>query len=305
MSSLNLVQSSKQNMEWYLYSIIAMFSFSGMILIIKRIRDMKFHSREINLFLYGFVFLGFFLVNISSIDETINSPKFSSFLAFVLVTSVFSIFANLTNIKAIGLAPNPGYSQAVKDANILPVTILSALIFGSEFDLIKFLGALLILGGVFLIIKKESLLLKRKTENVPWYMYSLGAVLFFTLYVLTLKKVTLLGFSSEEINLFLFGFGTLGLTIMNLGTSKKTMSDRRFPQFLRLVFLASCLAFVGNFFGIHAVGTAPNPGYHQAIKTAIILVTTFLSAKFFSSEITFKKTLGAGIIILGVILIVL
>jgi len=218
---------------------------------------------------------------------------------------MFSIFANLTHFKAIGLAPNPGYSQAIKDANILPVTILSALIFGSEFNLIKFLGAILILGGVILLIKKGRRPLKRKTKNLPWYMYSLGAVLFFTIYVLTLKQVTLLDFSSKEINLFIFGIGTLGFIIMNVQVLKKLIPDKRFPKFLRLVFLASCLSFVGCFSGVHAVGIAPNPGYHQAIKTAIILVTTFFSAKFFASELTLQKTFGTGLIILGVLLLVL
>jgi len=155
-------------MPWYFYSIIAMLSFSAMVLLIKRIRDLGFSSRKINLFLFGFSFLDFILINIPSLDKTIASPNFWYSLELIFLTSIVAIFANLANIKSIGIAPNPGYSQAIKDTNILPVTILSVLIFGSEFSLLKIFGAVLILGGIFLLIKKEfSVNLKQRRRNFP------------------------------------------------------------------------------------------------------------------------------------------
>lgn len=283
-----------------------MLSFSGMILLVKRMRDMGFSSREINLFLFGFGYLGFILANVKSFNETIGSPNFLSFLFFVFLASMVAIFANLVNIKAIGIAPNPGYSQAIKDTNILPVTILSVLIFGSEFNLIKISGAILILIGIFLLIKKDiSLNLGKRRKDIPWYIYSLGAASFFTAGVLLLKKITLLGFSSKEINLFLFGFSWIGFLILNIQNFQKLFTKEKFAQFLRLVFCASCFSFIGNLSGIQAIGLAPNPGYHGAIKSAIILVTTLLSTKFFSSDFTPTRVLGAVVVIAGIVILVI
>lgn len=101
-----------------------MFSLSAMMLIIKRIRDVGFSSMQVNLFLFGFVFLGFFGLNIGSINEITKSPNFGLFLGFMVIASVAAIFANLADFKAVGIAPNPGYAQAIKNTNILLITIL-------------------------------------------------------------------------------------------------------------------------------------------------------------------------------------
>jgi len=304
--SLLFIDNILFNMPWYFYSIIAMLSFSAMVLLIKRIRDLGFSSRKINLFLFGFVFLDFILINVPSLDKTIASPNFWYSLELIFLTSIVAIFANLANIKSIGIAPNPGYSQAIKDTNILPVTILSVLIFGSEFSLLKIFGAVLILGGIFLLIKKEfSVNLKQRRRNFPWYIYSLGAALFFTAGALLLKKITLLGLSSKEINLFLFGLSWIGFLILNIQMLRGITRDKKFSQFLKLAFLASCFSFSGNLFGLQAITLAPNPGYYEAIKSASVLIVTFLSTKFFSSDATPSRIFGTIVIILGVTLLVL
>ena len=293
-------------MAWYFYSIIAMLSFSLMLLLIKRVRDLGFPSRKINFFLFGFTLCGFILINIPSFNRTINSPNFWNSLGLIFLTSIFAIFANLVHIKSIGIAPNPGYSQALKDTNILPVTMLSSLIFGSEFSLFKIFGAILILTGIFLLLRKElSLNSKEKKEKFPWYIYSLGAALFFMIGALLLKKITLLGFSSKEINLFLFCFSWIGFLILNRRFLKRLTQHEKFPQFLRLVFLASLFSFSGNFLGLQAIKLAPNPGYYEAIKSGSVLVVTILSTKFFSSDINPLRFLGTLIIITGIVILVL
>ncbi|MFH0987677.1 MAG: hypothetical protein V1841_02180, partial [Patescibacteria group bacterium] len=176
----------------------------------------------------------------------------------------------------------------------------------SEFRPIKFLGATLVLIGIFLIIGKEfSAVSDRKKKGVPWHLYSLGASLFFTIWTLMLKKITLLGFSSKEINLFVFGFSWVGFLLLSLKGLKDIVPTKNLSQFLGLVFLASFFSFLGNLLGVQAIKAAPNPGYHEAIKSVSVLVTSLASIKLFSSDSKPLKISGVAVIVLGVILLVL
>ncbi len=293
-------------MPWYLYSIVAMLSFSAMMLFVKKIRDNGFSSIQVNLFLFGFVFFGFFLANINLFPKISNFPNFGQLLILLVVAALAAIFANLADIKAVGIAPNPGYSQALKNSNILPITILSIFIFGLSFDLMKIFGTILVILGIIFLIKKERVdQFKQNLQDKPWYIYSLAAIVFFTILVLILKKATFLGFSSKEINLFLFGFSWIGFLILGHKEIKNISQNYKFLPFLGLVFLASLCSFIGNLFDVEAIKLAPNPGYAQAIKNANILVITILSTRFFSSDFKPLRVIGAAIILIGIILLVI
>ena len=291
-------------MEWYLYSIIAMLSFSAMVLIIKKVRDCSFSSMQVNVFLFGFVFVELsLLVNIDSNRIMVISNSFWLFLVLLVLAAVAAIFANLADLKAVGIAPNPGYSQAVKNSNILPITVLSIFIFDLNFDLMKLIGAIFIILGIgALVLIKGNL---KRPESTSWYLYSLVAVIFFTVMILILKKATLLGFSSIQINFFLFGFCLIGFLILGYKEAKSVCSDKQFFLFLGLIFLASFFSLIGNLSDVEAIKLAPNPGYAQAIKNANILVITFLSTRFFSSDFTFTKVAGAIVVLIGIVFLVI
>jgi len=294
-------------MEWYLYSVVAMLSFSVMMLIVKKVRDVGFSSMQVNIFLFGFVFAELSLLIGGSFSKVISSGNFWLFAILLVIAAMAAIFANLADFKAVGIAPNPGYSQAIKNSNILPITILSIFIFGLDFNLAKLVGAGLVVAGIGALVLAKNKSLKQCeliSKGRPWYFYSIATVIFFTVMILVLKKAALLGFSSIEINFFLFGASLIGFLVLGYKEIKNTYSNKQFFMFLGLIFLASVFSLIGNLSDVEAIRLAPNPGYAQAIKNANIVVITFLSAHFFSSDFTFAKVVGAIVVLIGIVFLV-
>ena len=122
--------------------------------------------------------------------------------------------------------------------------------------------------------------------------------------ILVLKKAALLGFSSIEINFFLFGASLIGFLVLGYKEIRNIYSNKQFFMFLGLIFLASVFSLIGNLSDVEAIRLAPNPGYAQAIKNANIVVITFLSAHFFSSDFTFAKVVGAIVVLIGIVFLV-
>lgn len=292
-------------MPWYALAILAMFSFSGMTLLIKKLRDLGFSSKKINLFLFAFVFFGFLIFNIGSLETTAGSPNFLPFLAVMGIGSLAAVFGNLFNMTAVGIAPNPGYSQAIASSSILLITIASIFLFDLRFDLIKFSGVILIMLGIaFLVAKSEKKGTAQKPAGTPWHYYSLAVLALFSIVILAVKQATLLGFSSKEINIFLFGFSLAGFLFLNLKDLRSFLNSEKLLPFLKIVFWASFFSFLGNLFMIDSIKTAPNPGYSQAIKSANILIITFLSSRFFASDFTLARVAAVASIAAGIVILV-
>lgn len=140
-------------MQWYIYSIIAMLSFSAMILLVRKIRDSGFSSMQVNIFLFGFSFIGFMALGYREAKLVFRNNKIKLFLKLVFFASVFSLIGNYFDIEAIKIAPNPGYAQAIKNANILVITIFSARFLSSNFSFYGFMGAVIVfIGIIFLVV---------------------------------------------------------------------------------------------------------------------------------------------------------
>lgn len=295
-------------MQWYVYSIIAMVSFSAMMLTIRKIRDAGFSSMQANVFLFGFVLLGFGFLIGDELSQALESTNLWQALIFLAGASMCAIMANYADFKAVGLSPNPGYSQAIKNSNILSITIISVLVFNLSLDMPKIAGTLMIMAGICILVlfnqnspKNEQ---RRENSRFPWYIYSFATVIFFTAMILILKKMTLTGFSSIQINFFLFGFSFLGFVALGYREARSAFGNAKFRMFLKLIFLASVFSLIGNYFDIEAIKLAPNPGYAQAIKNANVLMITMFSARFLSSEFSLRGIMGVAIVFTGIILLV-
>lgn len=302
-------------MPWYLYSILAMLSLSVMMLAIRKMREMGFTAKQINLFLFAIVSFGFLLLNINSLPQTISKVNFSQLLLFLLGGSLFAVFANLADMTAVGMAPNPGYSQAVKNTNVLPIAIIAVFLFHLDFTPVKFVGAVLVVIGIIFLIwkrKSERSFQVKSTSKLPWWVFSLVAIACFTGLVLTIRHVSSLGFSSKEINLFLFSFSLIGFILIGWKDLKGIQKKEGFKLFFQIVFVASFFSLLANLLDVNAIKLAPNPGFAQAIKNTNIVVITIVSYFMFrlrmlrSAEFSWKKWLGGvGLILAGIILIVI
>jgi len=146
--------SIKKDGAWQLPSIIAMLAYGAMLLVVKEMAILGFGSAPILTILFFFATIGFWLLYL------LEKPKAQAISKIVIIPIILYIIiafvANLANFIAIALAPNAGYVASVGNSSIILVLILSVIFFpkeeGGEFNLAKWLGALLIISGVILTI---------------------------------------------------------------------------------------------------------------------------------------------------------
>ena len=104
----------------------------------------------LNLFLFGFVFIGFMIWNFS----TKTAPNLNlKMILFLLLAAAFSLLGNYLDTTAVKLAPNPGYASTLKATQIIFISLLAPIFFRSSLGVIPFLGIILVLVGIFLISK--------------------------------------------------------------------------------------------------------------------------------------------------------
>ena len=135
-------------MNWITYAIIAAFSFTGMILLYKKLLLLGINQLLLNLFIFGFVFLGF-----ASIVVISKTPVKLSYLmvALLIAASIFSLIGNYSMVKSYFSAPNPGYATTLVSTQLILISVLSIVFFKSEFSWVKFFGIIVVLFGSYLI----------------------------------------------------------------------------------------------------------------------------------------------------------
>ena len=74
------------------------------------------------------------------------------FLPVVLLCAFFAFSLNLLNIKAISLAPNPGYHDAIRNTNVLFITLLAIPLFSASLNKQKMIGIVCTVMGIVVLV---------------------------------------------------------------------------------------------------------------------------------------------------------
>lgn len=295
-------------MSWYVYSILASLSFAGMVLCTRYLGNKGFSSKQILLFLFGFAFFGFLIINKGLFITVWESEYFLAFIIIATATSIFAVIGNWANFTATIKAPNPGFVGAIKNSNVLLIVFLSTLIFKSSLSLLKLLGAVFIIVGIVMLIMDKNNITAKQTEKsfLRWDILAIIGALSFAIMVLGVKKMSQMGFSSPQINLFIFGFNFLAFLILSRKDLKNYFQNKiKLKEFLPVVFGAAIFSFVANIFNIKGIAIAPNPGYHESIKDTQVLFTTLLSAPLLGASLNRQNLFGVVIISIGVIILII
>ena len=242
-------------MPWYVYSILTSVSLVGLYLCIKWLSSKGFPSKQILLFMVGFALIGFFGITTPYLNSIFNSDRFFSFLGAAAFAGIFASIGHWADFEAIGRAPNPGYATSIRNTSILPVTILSVIVFDSPFHYIRLVGIFLILAGII------ALLIERKTESEEgeklkvakksWVPQAFIALTGYTLTVFGMKKATLLGFAPPEICLCIYIVNFIFFLVIcrkELITYFQDKTKMRF--FLLVVLTCAFFAFTVNLLNV-------------------------------------------------------
>jgi drug/metabolite transporter (DMT)-like permease len=298
-------------MPWFAYSILSACLFVGLYLCIRWLTDRGFAPKQILLFLIGFALLGFLGATVPSLPKVLNSTNFLGFLAAGTFAGISSSIGHWADFEAIKRAPNPGFSTSIRNSSILPVTILSVFLFHSPFHSEKLLGVFLILAGVFaLIIQKQAPAggkgIRSNNNGNYWILLAFVALTGYTLTVFGMKKAVLLGFSPPEICLLIYIVNFIFFLFICRRDFKSYFQDKaRFKFFLPLAFACAFFAFGVNLLNVKGIELAPNPGYHEAIRSTNVLFITFLSIPLFSASIDKQKIIGVICTVVGTFILVI
>lgn len=151
-SGQNGVGHSAQK-KWVVLALIALIGYTLMVLGVKKATLLGFAPPEICLCIYIVNFVFFTVVCRKNLKEYFQDKiKLNAFLPAVFICSVFAFAANLLNVKGLELAPNPGYSEAVRNTNVLFITLLAIPLFKASFDRRKMAGVVTIVVGIFVLV---------------------------------------------------------------------------------------------------------------------------------------------------------
>ena len=297
-------------MPWYVYSVLSSLSFVGLYLCIKWLTTRGFAPKQILLFMVGFALIGFFGATVPSLHSVVNSDKFFSFLGAATFAGIFTSIGHWADFEAIGRAPNPGYATSIRNSSVLPVTILSVLLFDSPFHLIKLLGIFLILAGIIALLIEKKTDSKEGESRQPaknsWIPRAFIALASYTLAVFGMKKATLLGFAPPEICLCIYIVNFIFFLVICRKELKSYFEDKiRLRFFLPVVLVCAFFAFTVNLLNVKGISLAPNPGYHEAIRNTNVLFITLLAIPLFSASINKQKMIGIVSTVAGIVVLVI
>lgn len=153
---VNKSEAGNSKSGWQSSAILAMVLYSAMFLVVKQMSNLEFRPEQILLILIFFATIGFWgMCIIQGVGLKIREAPKIIFVP-ILVAVAFSFVNNLANYVAIGLVPNAGYATAIANCGALLILPLSFFFFpkkaGGEFNLKKWLGVLVVIGGALLVI---------------------------------------------------------------------------------------------------------------------------------------------------------
>jgi drug/metabolite transporter (DMT)-like permease len=143
---------ANKELEWEILAVFAAIGFALMAIGTKMAYQLGFSALEINIFIFGINFIGFLILGHKQFRKWIQDAKRNkSFLSFIFIAGTFSFLGNLSTVKGLGLAPNPGYHEAIKYTQILFTTLASVPLLNATLNKQKLLGAITVLAGVIMI----------------------------------------------------------------------------------------------------------------------------------------------------------
>lgn len=134
---------------WQWYSLAAMTCFAAMQLLFVQLTRRGVRPAAILLIVFAVAAL-FYAAHVRMTRTSV--PLNGSAAAILVVAAALSFLGNLCSLRAMSLAPNPGYASAISGVHALVVTLASLFVFGIALSWTKLFGVMLCVLGVALLL---------------------------------------------------------------------------------------------------------------------------------------------------------
>ena len=284
---------------WIPYSLLMFFASVALYLTVRKSSLVKVPTPLTNLAMFAIPLVAYLGIGLSSNQSYgISTPHL---LMLFLVAIVFAYGGNTVSLKAIDIAPNPGYSLVLSKSYVLFTTLVAAVFLNAELSLRKVLAILIIVGfSALIMINRRA---AKHVKSNRWVLLSFGAFFAWGFLSLSSKYLFSHGVGTIPFLIYLYAVVTACILITNklwIRTIKGLCSR----EWLLLIGtgIFSTLFNLGQF---EAIKVAPNVGYVNAINAASISLVTVLAVLLFKDELTKQKAVGISGVTIGLLLLLL
>jgi drug/metabolite transporter (DMT)-like permease len=286
-------------MNWQSFSLVMFTASVALYLTVRKSALAKVPTHLTNLAMFAIPLAVYTLIGATSLQH--YSVSGTNWIILTLAAVVCAFGGNVASLRAIDLAPNPGYSLVLSKSYVLFTTLVAVAFLGAELTARKLMAILAIVAFSALIMVSTPTT-KRATNN-RWIVLSLGA--FFAWGFLSLAAKYLLSHGVGDIPFLIYLYAIVTICI--------GVTSRIRPASFRGLTAQSWLLLTGTgisatLFGIgqfEAIGLAPNIGYVNAINAASIALVTVLAVVLFKDELSKRKAIGIVGVTAGLCLLLL
>jgi uncharacterized membrane protein len=273
-------------MHWIIASLIMFFSSVVLYLAVRWSNSFKTPIQLNNLAMFLVPVIFFALMHFSS--NQVYVMPWRVLLIIVVQALLFSYAGNVLSLKAIQLAPNPGYSLIISKSYVVFTAIASVFLFQSPLTLksIFAITLIIIFSALIIINRKQS----SHISNSHWIYYSVGA--FFCAGFSALSSKYLLNIGVPILVRLIYSMTIVTVLIMlEMSFKKIRIQSYKSTQWSALLLIGVAGATFSYFMQV-AFDAAPNVGYVNAANAGSISLLTIMSALIFKDELTIKKIIG-------------
>jgi drug/metabolite transporter (DMT)-like permease len=287
------------SMNWITYSLVM---FAGSVALYLTVRKSSLESvptRLTNLAMFAVPLVAFLLLGASS-HQTYALTGLN-WLILVIAATIFAYGGNTVSLRAIDIAPNPGYSLVLSKSYVLFTTLVAVTLLGAELTLRKLIAILLIVAFSAVVMINPSVA-KRASGN-GWVPLSFGAFFAWGLLSISSKYLFSHGVGTIPFLMYLYAIVTACIVVaqkIRLSSFKNLSS-----QAWLLLLGTGIFSTVFNLGQFEAISLAPNIGYVNAVNAASISLVTVLAVVMFKDELTKRKALGVMGVTAGLLLLLL
>src|SRR3989338_3916537 len=137
-------------MKWFVYALLAMFFFSGMVLLFKKLMILGVDTPKILLgvFIGGAFFYG---IHVLFFPSKNNASITWPIIGLLVLATLLSYLGNLFMLRSMEMSSNPGFTVGVVSLQAILITLGAWLLFQSTLSTTKIVGLVVALVALVLL----------------------------------------------------------------------------------------------------------------------------------------------------------
>jgi drug/metabolite transporter (DMT)-like permease len=287
-------------MNWIAYSLLMFAGSVALYLCVRKSSLLKVPTHLTNLAMFGIPLVAYFTLGLATGPQNFAVTPLN-WLILIVAGIIFAYGGNAVSLKAIDIAPNPGYSLVLSKSYVLFTTLVAVAFLGAELSLQKLVAILLIVGfSVLIMVNPKD---AARVSGNRWVWLSFGAFFAWGLLSLSSKYLFTHGVGTMPFLIYLYAIVTACIVVahrVRLATFRRLGG-----QTWALLLATGVFSTIFNLCQFQAIRLAPNLGYVNAINAASISLVTIMAVWLFRDELSARKAAGVAGVTAGLLLLLL